>query len=539
MSDETYKAAERSINEALRLQRNSLELRGLATLPPEIGQLTGLENLYLTDGQLVDLPPEIGQLTALRQLVLYRNRLTVLPPEIGRLTALEYLVLSENQLTALPPEIGRLSCLRKLEIIDNNLTALPHEIGQLAALDVLHLSENQITSLPPEIGQLTTLSRLFLDRYKLSALPPEIGQLRALSALVLTDNQLTALPREIGQLTALASDASGLVLGGNPLPYPYPALTELGTKFVLLWLRGQLNLDALSRAVRVRTQGEAGALPVPVPGVISPVDFTVSAGNPIRAKPSADVQPVFKTPADKRDHKPRLGLCRATAVGLIHIIEQRRFNLRDGYRQVLTDYVKHLPTTIKTRNLLFADQEARVLRDLFAADADSLPPEFASRLRALLQAHIALRVFYPGIERFYDDVRFGRTGDPLPIDAVEALTTILADAPKVFDASVGQALSDAAPSQALSDAAPSFPLRSESVPHEHETAALRPPDDPLGTLSTEKAQAYARASIINRLWTVFLRGEALNKNADAWIAIGTKLVPYARPILEWLADFKS
>jgi hypothetical protein len=58
----------------------------------------------------------------------------------------------------------------------------------------------------------------------------------------------------------------------------------------------------------------------------------------------------------------------------------------------------------------------------------------------------ALRVFYPGVERFYDDVRFGRISEPLPIDAVEALTTIVAEAPEVFDASVGQALSDAAPS---------------------------------------------------------------------------------------------
>src|SRR5262249_7817375 len=153
-----------------------------------------------------------------------------------------------------------------------------------------------------------------------------------------------------------------------------------------------------------------------------PVDFTVSVGGPIRAEPSAEVRPVFKSPVDKSDHKQRLDLSREPATALVNMIGQRRFNVRTAYRAVLTDYVKHLPATTRTRNLLFADQEARILRDLFAADADSLPPEFASRLRAFLQAHMALRVFYPGVERFYDDVRFGRTNEPLPIDAVEALT---------------------------------------------------------------------------------------------------------------------
>jgi internalin A len=34
---------------------------GLATLPPEIGQLTGLTTLLLSDNQLTTLPPEIGR----------------------------------------------------------------------------------------------------------------------------------------------------------------------------------------------------------------------------------------------------------------------------------------------------------------------------------------------------------------------------------------------------------------------------------------------------------------------------------------------
>ncbi|MCK4935134.1 MAG: leucine-rich repeat domain-containing protein, partial [Simkaniaceae bacterium] len=44
-----------------------------------IGQLTNLQELYLTQNQLTELPPAIGLLTNLQQLHLYRNQLTELP----------------------------------------------------------------------------------------------------------------------------------------------------------------------------------------------------------------------------------------------------------------------------------------------------------------------------------------------------------------------------------------------------------------------------------------------------------------------------
>jgi hypothetical protein len=271
----------------------------------------------------------------------------------------------------------------------------------------------------------------------------------------------------------------------------------------------------------------------PVAGALSPVDFTVSAGRPIRAKPSADVLPVFNIPVDRRDHKPRLDLCRATAAGLLKMLEQQRFNVREGYRHVLLDYIKYLPPNIRGRNLLFADQEARILRDLFAEDAAALPPEFASRLKVMLQAHMALRVFYPGLQRFYDDVRFGRT-DPLPIDATEKVAAIVEEAAAIFDRSVGQALANAAPPLPAS-ALPTGPFTNEAS----EASALAPPPDLLGTLPTEKAQGYLRAGVINRLYAAFLKGEALNKNSEAWAKMGERLIPHVRPIIEWLSGFLS
>jgi len=64
-------------------------------------------------------------------LGLLGNQLTSMPPEIGNLSSLEWLDLSENQLTTLPTEIGNLSSLIELSLEENQLTSVPMELGNL------------------------------------------------------------------------------------------------------------------------------------------------------------------------------------------------------------------------------------------------------------------------------------------------------------------------------------------------------------------------------------------------------------------------
>lgn len=78
--------------------------------------------------------------------------LTRLPPEIGQLTNLMYLFLSDNQLSTLPPEFGRLTNLQYLHLANNRLTALFSEIGQLKNLQELHIPVNQLENLHSDIG---------------------------------------------------------------------------------------------------------------------------------------------------------------------------------------------------------------------------------------------------------------------------------------------------------------------------------------------------------------------------------------------------
>jgi internalin A len=181
-------------------KRIDLSALGLTSLPPEIGSLYELQELYLHENQLTTLPPEIGSLTELMELHLDRNQLTTLPPEIGSLTKLMELDLSENLLTTLPPEIGSLVKLQRLNLRGNKLSLLSPRIGTLTELKDLDLSRNRLTALPLETGSLTVLRRLDLDNNQLIALPPEIGSLARLTLLYLDSNQLIALPPEIRKL---------------------------------------------------------------------------------------------------------------------------------------------------------------------------------------------------------------------------------------------------------------------------------------------------------------------------------------------------
>jgi len=101
-------------------------------IPPEIGNLINLQELYLYNNKLIgEIPSEIGNLTNLTDLYLYYNELTgEIPSEIGNLTNLTDLYLHYNELTGeIPSEIGNLTNLTYLYLDNNQLTGeIPSEI---------------------------------------------------------------------------------------------------------------------------------------------------------------------------------------------------------------------------------------------------------------------------------------------------------------------------------------------------------------------------------------------------------------------------
>ena len=84
------------------------------------------------------LPPDLGTLTMLGTLDLSNNRLSRTIPNLSALTRLTTLDLSNNQLSGTIPDwLGSLTSLTTLNLRDNRLTGpIPEELGDLTQLQM-------------------------------------------------------------------------------------------------------------------------------------------------------------------------------------------------------------------------------------------------------------------------------------------------------------------------------------------------------------------------------------------------------------------
>ncbi len=225
-------------------------------IPPALGQLAGLRQLWLYDNQLAgEVPPALGTLTNLRELFLTSNQITgEIPPVLGQITALERLSIGGNRLTGtIPSELGSLTNLRGLLLSDNQLTGeIPPELGQLMALEYLWIDSNRLTGLiPSDLGSLTNLRSLLLSENQLMGeIPPVLGQLVGLEDLWIGGNRLTGtIPSELGSLTNLQQ----LSLFGNQLTGKIPPILGQLAALKSLWLQGNRLTGPIPSTLRKLT----------------------------------------------------------------------------------------------------------------------------------------------------------------------------------------------------------------------------------------------------------------------------------------------
>ena len=167
------------------------------SIPPELGELTGLTRILLSSNQLTGpVPGELGRLTNLRLLWLSGNDLSgEVPPQLGNLTQLRQLLLEDNGLTGtIPPQLGAMSNLETLWLHRNDLSGeIPSRLGNLSRLRRLTLSGNDLTgAIPTELGNLSNLDSLWLRANMLTGqIPASLENLGNLRQITLSENSFT------------------------------------------------------------------------------------------------------------------------------------------------------------------------------------------------------------------------------------------------------------------------------------------------------------------------------------------------------------
>lgn len=139
----------------------------LFVLKYDFHQFRSLVELDVSFNSLAYLPTNLGnELGNLERLSIYLNKLRSLPNSICKMRSLRFLDAHFNELSGLPNEIGRLTNLEVLNVCSNfsDLTELPETLGDLTNLKELDLSNNQIQALPDTFGRLDNLKKLNLDQ---------------------------------------------------------------------------------------------------------------------------------------------------------------------------------------------------------------------------------------------------------------------------------------------------------------------------------------------------------------------------------------
>ncbi|KAK8551513.1 hypothetical protein V6N13_119971 [Hibiscus sabdariffa] len=222
--------------EVLSLVYNLLD----ATIPAFLGNISTLKMLNLSYNPFSPgrIPPELGNLTNLEILWLTEcNLVGEIPDSMGRLKKLTDLDLALNNLVGnIPSSLTELVSIVQIELYNNSLTGeLPSGFSNLTKLRLLDASMNQLTGMiPDELTQLPLESLNLYQNYFEGTLPSSIADSPALYELRLFQNRLTGeLPVNLGKNSPLRwLDVSSNQFTG-PIP---PSLCEKGNLEELLMI---------------------------------------------------------------------------------------------------------------------------------------------------------------------------------------------------------------------------------------------------------------------------------------------------------------
>ena len=106
--------------------------------------LDDLENLFLSDNQIIYLPSNIGDLSKLKLFDLTRNQLSEIPSALGDLINLTAISFWDNNISDLPSSLSSLANLDYLDIEGNQFYEWPNVIENYNQLGILWIGNNHL-----------------------------------------------------------------------------------------------------------------------------------------------------------------------------------------------------------------------------------------------------------------------------------------------------------------------------------------------------------------------------------------------------------
>jgi len=181
------------------------------TLPDDVGEMTGLLDLRISDNKFSGSINVLSNLQNLETLHLANNEFTGSIPEMfDELFRLHELVLPNNKFTGtIPNTLTHLQLLKTLNLDANMFEGtLPPGLGLLTDAITISLKGNSFEgTIPTFFGKLDDIKNLVLDHNNLEGtIPTELGGCFRLQMLHLEHNSLSGdIPAEIGELVDLES----------------------------------------------------------------------------------------------------------------------------------------------------------------------------------------------------------------------------------------------------------------------------------------------------------------------------------------------
>lgn len=199
-----------------------LQDKGLTSLPNGLSNLD-IYKAILTGNNFTKIPPQILEITSLEDLILAVNPLSEFPCDLSRLKRLKSVSFANTDIKEINCDLSQLDSLEEFDIARNGLTNFPEQIKTIPNLTWLSLNDNQFTDLYFIDSRLSKLKILHLYSNKIKTISKESQYLGNLEELLIFDNQIDSVTSNISDFKNLEK----LEIWDNSIKFISPNIRKL------------------------------------------------------------------------------------------------------------------------------------------------------------------------------------------------------------------------------------------------------------------------------------------------------------------------